>query len=341
MKQVDFWCRYTSLGASSRLRFFEYVPLLKKFNWIPACHSFFDDDYLTALYSGNKKILSGIVPAWFRRIKEMLSEKNPVPAVIEYEMLPYLPYFMEKNFLSKRKYILNFDDAVYLRYEKIPFLKNKFPQLLANASGIISANAFLTEKFRRYSDNILFLPTVPPHLPDKKLPKFPRLTLLWTGTPVTFPFLAQRSKALQMAAQQVDFDLIILGGASAIPGVKCLVKPWSQEVEENMLLQAHAGLMPLPDTPFARGKSAYKLLRYFQAGLPAIASPVGENNFVVEHNKNGFLFQSDDDFVEAVIALSKENIRNQMSACIGKSAEKYSIDHAAEKLAAFMDKTFY
>ncbi len=340
MRKVDFWCRYTSLGASSRLRFFEYVSLLAKFDWQVECHSFFDESYLKALYSGKKQLLTGIVPAWFRRIKEMLSEKNPVPAVIEYEMLPYLPCFMEKNFLSKRKYILNFDDAVYLRYEKIPFLKNKFPQLLANASGIISANAFLTEKFRKYSDNILFLPTVPPHLPEKKVPKNSRFTLLWTGTPVTFPFLAQRSKALQMAAQQVDFDLIILGGSSAIPGVKCLVKPWSQEVEENMLLQAHAGLMPLPDTPFAKGKSAYKLIRYFQAGLPAIASPVGENNFVVEHNKNGFLVQSDDDFVEAVIALSKENIRSRMSANIEKSAGKYNIDHAAEQLAAFMNKTF-
>ena len=340
MRKVGFWCRYTPLGASSRLRFFEYVPLLEKFDWQAECHTFFDEAYLTDLYSGRKRIFTGIVPAWFRRLKEMRNAPDDIPAVIEYEMLPYLPYLLEKGFLSRRKYILNFDDAVYLRYEKLPFLKNKFPQLISGAAGVICANHFLMEKFRKYSDNILFLPTVPPHLPSVKLPEYPRFTLLWTGTPVTFPFLAERSKALQMAAQQVDFDLMILGGTEMIQGVNCRVEKWSCEIEQEALLRSHAGLMPLPDTPFAKGKSAYKLLRYFQAGLPVVASPVGENNFVVENGKTGFLVQSDRDFADAIVALSHEHRRRQMQKEIEKSAGKYDIDRAAETLAGFMNKIF-
>jgi len=40
--------------------------------------------------------------------------------------------------------------------------------------------------------------------------------------------------------------------------------------------------MPLEDTPFARGKCAYKLLQYAAAGLPAVGSPVGANRQALE-----------------------------------------------------------
>jgi glycosyltransferase involved in cell wall biosynthesis len=42
------------------------------------------------------------------------------------------------------------------------------------------------------------------------------------------------------------------------------------------------------------------------AGIPVIASPVGENNVVIDHTVNGFLCKKENDWVETFIKLKKE-----------------------------------
>ena len=60
----------------------------------------------------------------------------------------------------------------------------------------------------------------------------------------------------------------------AIPGVPMRFVDWSAETEAELLGRSHVGIMPLPEEdPFARGKSAFKLIQYRAAGIPAIASP--------------------------------------------------------------------
>jgi glycosyltransferase involved in cell wall biosynthesis len=39
--------------------------------------------------------------------------------------------------------------------------------------------------------------------------------------------------------------------------------------------------MPLPDNEWTRGKSGYKLLQYYAAGIPAVGSPVGVNQEIL------------------------------------------------------------
>jgi hypothetical protein len=57
--------------------------------------------------------------------------------------------------------------------------------------------------------------------------------------------------------------------------------------------------MPLHDTPWERGKCAYKLLQVMAAGKPVIASPVGANRQVVQHGVNGFLADTPSEWADA------------------------------------------
>lgn len=56
------------------------------------------------------------------------------------------------------------------------------------------------------------------------------------------------------------------------------------------------GLAPLIDHEFNKAKSAYKIKQYLSCGVPALASPVGENPNFIFHGENGFLCQTDMEF---------------------------------------------
>jgi glycosyltransferase involved in cell wall biosynthesis len=45
--------------------------------------------------------------------------------------------------------------------------------------------------------------------------------------------------------------------------------------------------MPLPDSPWERGKCGYTLVQYTACGVPVVASPVGVNRELVEPELNG------------------------------------------------------
>ena len=64
--------------------------------------------------------------------------------------------------------------------------------------------------------------------------------------------------------------------------------------------------MPLIDCPFERGKCGYKLIQYMACGLPVIASPVGVNSQIVEHGVNGFLADDNNDFVDRITMIFKD-----------------------------------
>lgn len=341
--KIDFWTRYSTLGASSRLRFYQFIPLLTEYGYDAECFPFFDDPYLEKLYAGKRHSVTEIFKYYRRRKKQLAAAAPDTPAVIEYELLPFMPFFMEAGFLKNRRYILNFDDAVDLHYAKNPLLKNKYPKLISHAAGIITANELLLEKFAVFNKNIIKLPTVPPSdiSPAEPEKKGDILTLVWTGTPVTYRFLRERSDALQLAASKTGFKLLIVGGNPDDPinNVDCQYIPWSPANECNALSRAHAGIMPLPDTPFARGKSAYKLLCYLRAGIPGIASPVGENCRVIRNNENGFLAESDEQWAEAISRLAMPDIREKLSAAACADGKNYQPENAAKVMADFFDRT--
>lgn len=340
--KLSLWTRYNRLGASSRLRFMQFVPYLQNAGWETELFTFLDDDYLRKLYAGKKPPVTGVFNAYCRRCRDMLKLPAEIPALIEYELLPYWPFFMEKGFLKKHPYILNFDDAVDLRYSKIPVLKNKYPQLLTNAAGIITANDLLQQKFAPYNSNILKLPTIPPEIIRPGNQKNSRFTLVWTGTPITYQFLFERKDALKLAAQNCDFELLIVGGdpAQKIPEVNCRYIPWSETAEADAIAQAHAGIMPLPDTPFARGKSAYKLICYLRAGIPGIASPVGENCRVIKHRQNGILAGRNEEWADAIKTLSNLQNYETFAAAALLDGKEFLLENAGKKLDDFLKSAF-
>ncbi|MBE6391603.1 MAG: glycosyltransferase family 4 protein [Lentisphaerae bacterium] len=338
MKQaISLWCRYGELGASSRLRFRQFVPELQKAGFAVDTHNFFSDDYLKKLYSGKGKSKTAFFSALCRRFKELLALPQDRPLLIEYELLPFIPWAIEKLFIGKRRYILNFDDAVDLRYRKIPFLRGKYPELIAHAAGVIVANDELMERFARYNSNIFKLPTVPPPPPESRtMPpeKGELIRIGWIGTPVTYAFLQKHTETLQKMFACHPFELLVIAREDLppIPGIPAKYVNWSASGEHALLQSCQLGIMPLDDSEFAKGKSAFKLIQYLRAGIPAIASATGENLNVIRQGKTGFCAGSSAEWAAAWQQLADEKIRQEMAPEIAREAEKFSFENNSVQL---------
>ena len=98
------------------------------------------------------------------------------------------------------------------------------------------------------------------------------------------------------------------------------------------------GLMPLPDTPWTRGKCGYKLIQYMACSLPVIASPVGVNRDIVEHGVNGFLATSEDEWRASLSALIRDpKLRLRMGEAGIKKVEKsYSLQTQGPRMAQLL-----
>ena len=98
------------------------------------------------------------------------------------------------------------------------------------------------------------------------------------------------------------------------------------------------GVMPLPDTAWARGKCGYKLIQYMACGLPVVASPVGVNKEIVEHGVNGFIAESDEEWRSAIeTLLSDADLRRRMGAAGRKKVEdSYSLQVWGPRVAQML-----
>ena len=342
--KLSIYTRYDKLGASSRYRYFMYLDGLCRAGWSARIHPFFSNRYLKKLYStGRKSGVSFIVSTLKRVIQLQFSGKQ---LLIEYELLPFVSYKIERRLLKNKKYVLNFDDDVWEKYRSKPALADKFDKLITAASGVIVANDMLWERCLRLNNNVIKIPTVvDTNLYCSDKPKFERFTVVWIGTPVTYCFLQKYKKQLQAMAEKIDFELLVIAvkrlEKKAIPGVNMRFVDWSQENEIELLMRSHVGIMPLTDDAFARGKSAFKLIQYLAAGIPVIASPVGENCTVVNDEVNGFLAYNSENWVDYLETLATDQVLyNKFAQAAKNSATQFSVQKYSPIMMKFLDKVF-
>ena len=329
--------RYDELGASSRLRYYAYRDALEEGGFAVRMLPFFGRAYLERLYGGGGKSRWLAAAALLRRLAALPG--LPERLLIEYELLPSLPAGVEQAVLRHHRYVLNFDDNVWEKYAGTR-LEGKYDRLIAGAAGVIVANDFLAEKVVPLNANCVKIPTVVELAQYRKpVPKRQRFTLVWAGTPVTYRYLELFAETLRAMAAAVDFELLVLARKELeprrIPGVPMVFEDWSAEREAAVIASAHAGIMPLTDDAFSWGKSAYKIIQYLAAGLPVIASPVGENVRVVT-SECGFLARTPEEWCAALNVLADSGAREALAQGAAARAEMFSLEKYRPILVDFL-----
>jgi len=285
--------------------------------------SLLDDDYLQRSFCGRRPSLRGLYVAYGRRVQALCQADQFDLAIVYGDLLPYLPSWLECRLL-RIPFVYDCDDAFFLKYSTgrlrllQPLMGAKTNRLMSLAVAVTVGNDWLAAKARLSNNNVTVLPSVvdtehyrPPDPPPAARPGQP-FTLGWIGSPSTAPYLQLLVDPLQQLACERPVRLLVVGGpAPAIDGVEVIKLPWSLEQEVPLIQQFDVGVMPLPNTLWARGKCAYKLVQCMACGIPVVASPVGANVHVVSP-ECGLLADSSEDWLASLRYLAADTERRQL-----------------------------
>lgn len=335
--------RYERLGSSSRVRFYQYFPYLKSAGMEIHGAPLLSDDYIRRLYDGQRADMVSIIRAYIRRISRLLRSRTFDLLWIEKEILPWLPVWAEHLLLSKLPCIVDYDDAVFHRYEYHSnwmirnLLGKKIDRVMRSSTLVIVGNDYLAGRARQAGAKwVETLPSVVDVERYSVKKAKPGLNIGWIGSPATASFLNLLQLPLERAVRNSEVQLTLIGAGKTdlLPGLNKTLLPWSEKTEISALQTFDVGIMPLPDGPFERGKCGYKLIQYMASGLPVIASPVGVNKEIVEQGKNGYLASTDYEWIEAIKQLSASIEKRQLMGLAGRkrAEENYNLHVTAPRL---------
>ena len=293
------------------MRFLQYNKYL---NQKLTAYPLFDDKYLLLLYANKEVRLQAVLRYFLRFVGLILNKRPHGTIIIEKELFPFIPFFIE-NFMLKLigDFILDYDDATFHTYDKHKnrlvryLLKSKIPKVMSKAQKVVCGNEYLASFASRFNPNVEIVPTVldTEDYDVKQHSVRPRLVVGWIGTPATQHYLAEIYNVIKDLSKEIDIKLVALGARNfRHPSSFYEEIDWSKSTERDQIGLFDVGIMPLPDEYFERGKCGFKLLQYMAAGLPVIASPVGVNSKLVLHGKNGFIATSASDWRNCFIKLS-------------------------------------
>lgn len=339
--------RYTRLGASSRLRTFQFLPALAVSGLQISVQPLFRENYLQRLYAGKKTAWHEVIGDYLARIRALRHAADFDLLWLEKELLPGFPAWLETwLFRSGIPYVVDYDDALFHRYDGLEgtrrsLFPGKIDQVIRHAALVISGNEYLAQHARAAgARRVEILPTVvdlaryaPSVARDRQV-----LRVGWIGSPATVKYLAGIAPILAAAAQTFPLELRVIGARFQWPGLNIESRPWSEQTEAMELRELDVGIMPLPDAPWERGKCGYKLIQYLASGLPVIASPVGVNREIVKPGVNGFLADSDEAWLDALTFLQRDR---EASLSMGEAGRQlvdaeYSLETMAPTLARLL-----
>jgi glycosyltransferase involved in cell wall biosynthesis len=337
------------LGRSpgQRFRFEQYLDYLSQNGFEYEISNFLDEKDDKTFYSDGKYLQK----LWIM-LKSIKHRFNDVRRASEFDIVFIYrdaimigwTYFEKRFHASKAKVIYDFDDAIWyndtskgninLEWLKKP---SKINTIIRLSDIIFAGNAYLADYAKQFNDNVKVIPTtidtdyyIKSQIPNPKFQinsKFEKqICIGWTGSQTTLkhlqlaiPFL---KKLKDKYGDRIRFKII-----ADVPIKSELIDlefcKWKKDTEIEDLSEIDIGIMPLPDNKWTKGKCGFKGLQYMALEIPAVVSPVGVNNEIIDEGINGFLPKTDDEWTSILSSLiESEELRER----IGKNGRKTVIE---------------
>ena len=120
MPKILLLTRYERLGASSRVRFLQFLPALERLGFTVDVEPLLDNAYVQSLYGGPPVGVAHHLSAYARRLRALLRRRRYDVIWLEKEALPWIPAAIEARLTGGVPVVVDLDDAWFLRYEQHP-----------------------------------------------------------------------------------------------------------------------------------------------------------------------------------------------------------------------------
>jgi len=245
-----------------------------------------------------------------------------------------------------RPLVFDFDDAIFLPHEtetnrRLAWLKfpAKTGTICRLSAHVVVGNAYLGEYARRFNPRVT---VVPSSIDTDRYQARPltradgRVVIGWMGSSSSQTYLEMFAGMLREVAALPRVEIRVVSNRRPdLPGVPVAWRPWSAATEVEELAAFDVGIMPMPQTAWALGKCALKALQYMAMGVATVASAVGANREVIEHDRSGLLASTDADWLAGLRALAASpELRARLGQAGRRTVEtRYSMRSSAGAFA--------
>jgi len=337
---------YPDSAPGARVRLGDFVPFLADCGvGLSVRPNLTNREYAVVISPGSPAGKARVLGAGAARlIRDHRIEDGQVSMIHRLRSLLPLPGIDPPRHLD----VYDFDDALFVgstmeENRRFAWLKReaeRWHSYTKKAKLVLAGSRYLADRASEHSSRVEVVPScVDPSIQPLRIHgDVERVRIGWIGSQSTAVYLNQLLPVFEkLNARGRKFELVTVGAGDQLPAEWAESHPWTRESEKGFLASFDIGVMPLPDDPWTRGKCGYKLLQYFSAGVPAIASPVGANLEILGPERGRFA-STEAEWLEALETLILDSaIRREMGANARSFVEEnYSYQRWAPRLAEML-----
>lgn len=356
MKRILFVAAHRpNRSPSQRFRFEQYIKYLEENGY--HCHQSFiiKEHYEKRFYNpGNFTHKAYIfLRSFVKRLWEVVRYFNYDIIFVQREAFMTGTTIFEYLYTkTNAKLVFDFDDSIWIHdvsdaNKKLGWLKNpdKTSKIIELSDLVFAGNEYLADYARRFNKNVVIIPTTidTNEYKNLHLNNHPSICIGWSGSMTTIkhfeyaiPFLLEiKKKYGDKVSFKVIGDASYRNEALGITGIA-----WNKEEEIKELSTFDIGIMPLPHDEWAKGKCGLKGLQYMALEISTIMSPVGVNTEIIKDGVNGFLAETNEEWINKLsLLIDSLDLRLQMGREGRRTVEKsYSVESQKENYLRYFNE---
>ena len=337
-------------AATQRLKYEQYLDLLEKEGFEFTISSFQTNRFWDIVYKPGRAAekIGWTAIGYLQRIGDLLRAPFYDAVFVNLWVTPLgFPFFERTLFFFNKNVIYDIDDMLFLdkkRQGKVSLIqrlkgRRKPLILMKHSTYVIVCTPKLEEIANTINKNKKAIDISSTFDTDRFTPvsdydQKEIITIGWTGTHSTIPFLETLQPVLASVSKQRKIRLLVIANKEyKMKDVPTEFIPWRAETEVEDLHHFDIGLYPIPANEWSLGKSSLKALTYMAIAIPFVATAYGTNYRIMQQGVQGFMAMSEEEWTESIIQLIDDaELRKRMGKAGRKTVEElYSVKANFEK----------